>query len=63
MHFHDKDIVALFLDGGDLKSTTVDGRSVVNRHGPGDVTFTPRNRTHTEISVRGNPHAIFTELR
>jgi tetratricopeptide (TPR) repeat protein len=27
MHFHDKDTVALFLEDGDLKSTTADGQS------------------------------------
>jgi hypothetical protein len=63
MHFHDKDIVALFLEAGDLKSTTPDGQSVVNPHTLGEVRFTPGNRTHSEMSVRGNPHAIFTELK
>jgi hypothetical protein len=28
MHFHDKDVVALFLDDGDLKLTTLDGKAV-----------------------------------
>ncbi len=63
MHFHDKDVVALFLEAGDLKSTTPDGRSVVSPHTPGEVRFTPGNRTHTEMLVRGNPRAIFTELK
>jgi tetratricopeptide (TPR) repeat protein len=63
MHFHDKDLVALFLEDGDLKSTTLDRQSVVNPHTPGEVRFTLRNRTHTEMLVRGNQHAIFTELK
>jgi tetratricopeptide (TPR) repeat protein len=63
MHFHDKDMVALFLEDGNLKSTTLDGQSVVNRHTPGEVRFTVRNRTHTEMLVRGKQHAIFTELK
>jgi tetratricopeptide (TPR) repeat protein len=62
-HFHDKDVVAVFLEGGDLKSTTLDGQSVVNPHTPGEVRFTPRNRTHTEMLVRGKQHAIFAELK
>ena len=63
MHFHDKDIVAVFLEDGDLKSTTPDGQSVVNPHSPGEVRFALRNRTHTEMLVRGKQHAIFTELK
>ena len=30
MHFHDKDVVVVFLDDGDLKSTTPDGKDTVN---------------------------------
>jgi len=30
MHFHDKDVVVVYLDDGDLKSTTPDGKVVVN---------------------------------
>jgi hypothetical protein len=39
MHFHDKDTVALFLEDGDLKSTTLDGQSTVNPHTSGEVRF------------------------
>jgi hypothetical protein len=63
MHFHDKDVVALFLEDGDLKSTTLDGQSVVNPHIPGEVRFALGNRTHTEMLVRGKQHAILTELK
>jgi hypothetical protein len=63
VHFHDKDVVAVFLEDGDLKSTTPDGQSVVNPHSPGEVRFTLRNRTHTEMLVRGKQHAILTELK
>jgi tetratricopeptide (TPR) repeat protein len=63
MHFHDKDVVALFLEDGDLKSTTLDGQSVVNPHIPGEVRFALGNRTHTEMLVRGKQHAILAELK
>jgi hypothetical protein len=63
VHFHDKDAVVVFLEHGDLKSTTLVGRSVVNPHTPGDVWFAPRNRTHTEMLIRGKQHAIVTELK
>ena len=63
MHFHDKDVVAVFLEDGDVKSTTPDGQSVVNPHTFGEVRFALRNRAHTETLVRGKQRAIFTELR
>jgi hypothetical protein len=63
MHFHDKDVVAVFLEDGDLKSTTPDGQAVVNSHASGTVMFNPRNRSHTETLVRGEQRAIITELK
>jgi tetratricopeptide (TPR) repeat protein len=63
MHFHGKDTVALFLEDGDLKSTTLDGQSTVNPHMSGEVRFALRNRTHTETLVRGKQRAIVTELK
>ena len=63
MHFHDKDVVVVFLDDGDLKSTTPDGQAVVNAYGFGMVRFNLRDRTHTETLIRGKQHAIITELR
>jgi hypothetical protein len=63
MHFHDKDVVALLLEDGDLKSTTLDGLTGVNSYTFGTVRFNLRNRTHTETLVRGKQRAIFTELK
>jgi hypothetical protein len=63
MHFHDKDVVVVFLDDGDLSSTTPDGKVTVNSFKPGMVRFNPRGRTHTETLVRGKEHAIITELK
>lgn len=63
MHFHDKDVVVLFLEDGDLKSTTPDGQSVVIPHAAGSVNFNQRNRTHFETLVKGKQHAIITELK
>ena len=63
MHFHDKDVVVLFLEDGDLKSTTPDGQSVVNVYTPGTVRFNARNRIHTETLVRGKQRAVITELK
>jgi hypothetical protein len=63
MHFHDKDVVVVFLDDGDLSSTTPDGQVTVNSFTPGTVRFNPRGRTHTETLVRGKQRAIITELK
>jgi hypothetical protein len=63
MHFHDKDVVVVFLEDGDVKSTTLDGQSVVNSYTPGTVRFNARNRTHFETLVRGQQRAIITELK
>jgi hypothetical protein len=63
MHFHDKDVVVVFLDDGDLSSTTPDGKVTENSFKPGMVRFNPRNRTHTETLVCGKQRAIITELK
>jgi hypothetical protein len=63
MHFHDKDVVVLFLEDGDLKSTTPDGQSVVSSYTPSTVRFNNRSRIHTETLVRGQQRAIITELK
>jgi hypothetical protein len=63
MHFHDKDAIVVYLEDGDLKSTTPDGQAVVNPYPAGTVRFNGRNRSHTEVLVRGQQHAIITELK
>jgi hypothetical protein len=63
MHFHDKDVVVLFLEDGDLKSTTPDGKDVVSSYTPGTMRFNTRGRTHYETLVRGKQRAIITELK
>jgi hypothetical protein len=63
MHFHDKDVVVVFLDDGDLKSTTPDGKDTVNEYKQGTTRFNLGGRTHTETLVRGKQRAIITELK
>jgi hypothetical protein len=63
MHFHDKDTVVVFEDTGALQSTTPDGKSVVNENKFGDIRFNRRDRTHTELLLRGHAHAVITELK
>ena len=63
MHFHDKDVVAVYLGNGDLSSTTPDGKSVVNSRSFGQATFNPRDRTHYETLVKGTLRVIAVELK
>lgn len=63
MHYHDKDVVVVFLEDGDLKSTTPDGKEVVNKYTTGTVRFNQRDRTHTETLMNGKQRAIITELK
>jgi hypothetical protein len=63
MHFHDKDVVVVFLEDGDLKSTTSDGKETVNQYKSGTVRFNQRDRTHSETLMNGKQRAIITELK
>jgi hypothetical protein len=63
MHFHDKDVVIVYLEDGDTQSTTPDGKATVNTYGFATVKFNLRDRTHTETLIRGKQRAIITELK
>lgn len=63
MHFHDKDVVVVFLENGDLKSTTPDRREVVNKYTSGTVRFNQGDRAHSETLMNGKQRAIITELK
>ncbi len=63
MHFHDKDVVVIYLGNGSLRSTTLDGKIVTNKWKPGDTVFNLRDRVHTETLVDGTLRAIITELK
>ncbi len=63
MHFHDKDVVVVVLEGGEIESTMADGKSRVARVARGEASFTPGNRAHTEKAVSGNARAILVELK
>jgi len=63
MHFHDKDALVVFEATGALQSTTPDGKSTVNEFKFGDIRFNGRDRTHTELLIRGIEHAVITELK
>ena len=63
MHFHDKDVVVIYLEDGELRSTDPNGQSVVNPHYFGFTKFNSGNRVHTEELIKGKGRAIITELK
>lgn len=63
MHFHDKDVVVVYEEPTALTSTTPDGRKTVNEYKDGEVRFNRRDRTHSELLVRGGGSAVMTELK
>jgi hypothetical protein len=63
MHFHSTDVVVIYLENGAIKSTTPDGKSVINEHSFGLVKFSTRNRVHAEELVKGKARAIMVELK
>jgi hypothetical protein len=63
MHFHDKDVVVVYMEDTALKSTTPDGKGVVNEYVFGQTRFNLRDRSHTELLVRGTGSAVMTELK
>jgi hypothetical protein len=63
MHFHDKDVVVVYLDNGDLSSTTLDGKTTVNSYSFGQTKFNPRDRIHSELLAKGSQRVIAIELK
>jgi hypothetical protein len=63
MHFHDKDVVVVYMADGKLKSTTPDGKSVVNTISFGLTTFNAPNRSHSEELVEGLARAVIVEFK
>ena len=63
MHFHDKDVVVVYLETGVLASTTPDKQVVNNPHHFGFTKFNSRDRSHTETLIQGKGRAIIVELK
>jgi hypothetical protein len=63
MHYHDKDVVVVYLDNGDLSSTTLDGKTTVNSYVFGQAKFNARDRTHSELLSKGSQRVIAIELK
>jgi len=63
MHFHDKDVVVVYLEDTALVSTTPDGAKTLNEYKAFDIRFNRGNRTHTESLARGTGSAMMMELK
>jgi hypothetical protein len=63
MHFHDKDVVVVYLEDSALQSTEPNGKIVLNEYKSGDIRFNKRDRVHTELLVRDAASAVITELK
>jgi hypothetical protein len=63
MHFHDKDVLVVYRYDGSLKSTTADGKSVVNDYKSGSIWFNRGDRVHFEELVKGQQSAMMMEFK
>jgi hypothetical protein len=63
MHFHDKDVVVVYLEDTALTSTTPDGVKKLNEYKAFDIRFNKRDRTHTELLEHGTGSAMMMELK
>jgi hypothetical protein len=63
MHFHDKDAFVVYESTGALQSTDADGKQAAIDFKFGQVRFSPRDHSHTEVLVGGEGHAVILELK
>jgi hypothetical protein len=63
MHFHNTEIIVVYLGNGDVAATTPDGKRTVTHRNPGDIVFNTANRSHSEELVKGEMSGIMLELK
>jgi len=63
MHFHDKDVVVVYLEPTALTSTTPAGAKTLNDYKAFDIRFNKRDRSHTELLEHGTGSAMMLELK
>jgi hypothetical protein len=63
LHRHVRDAVAVWLEGGKLKTTSREGSSSVNTQTKFTATYSRRGNVHTEEAIEGAPHAYVFELK
>ena len=62
-HFHDKDVVAVYLDAGTVRSMALSGETAATPRLAGDTVFLPRGRAHIEECIDGPRRDIIIELK
>jgi hypothetical protein len=62
-HFHDKDVVAVYLDAGTVRSIALSGETTATQRLAGDTVFNPRGRAHVEECIDGPRRDIIIELK
>lgn len=63
-HFHDKDLMIVYMADGAIQSVTPDGKAAQNEFTFAEVRFNLGNRAHYEEYLRGDsPRAIITEFK
>ncbi len=63
VHFHEKDVVVVYLEDTALISTTPDGAKKLNEYKAFDIRFNKRDRTHSELLAHGTGSAMMMELK
>lgn len=63
VHFHDKDVVAVYLGAGTVRSIPLDGEPTATPRSFGEAVFLPRGRTHVEECVEGPRRDVIIELK
>ena len=63
LHFHDKDVVAVYLDPGTVRSIASKGETTATPRLAGDTVFNPRGRAHIEECIDGPRRDIIIELK
>jgi len=63
VHFHDKDVVVLYLEDSPLQSIEPNGKVTLNEYKSGDIRFNKRDRVHSELLAHDAASAVITELK
>ena len=63
LHFHDKDVVAVYLDAGTVRSIPPSGETMATPRLAGDTVFLLRGRAHVEECIDGPRRDIIIELK
>jgi hypothetical protein len=63
VHFHDKDVVVVYLGSGTVRSIPLNGEPTAVPRSSGEVVFLRRGRTHVEQCIDGPRRDIIVELK